>query len=213
MKKIFTTLLIVLGIHSLTSAQDKKLEFGFGAGINSSYITLGNDFVDVNKPYNLGTGLIWEPSIFVSAAYSFNPQWAIKAKVYYDSKGSGDGIKKSATTGGQNANGVYFPLKYITVPITAQISWGREKNWYAHGGGYVGFLLSAKENFNNTNLKSDFSSTDAGLDLGVGLKFPIGKGLKLFLEADRQFGLANILVNDEDGATNQRTAFSVGLNF
>ncbi|MFD2145646.1 outer membrane beta-barrel protein [Mucilaginibacter antarcticus] len=127
MKKIFTTLLIALGVYTAGSAQDKKLEFGFGAGINSSYVTLDNDFVDVNKPYNLGTGLIWEPNIFVSAAYSFNPQWALKAKVYYDSKGSGDGIKKAPVTGGPNANGVYFPLKYITVPITAQMSFGREK--------------------------------------------------------------------------------------
>ncbi|MES2486519.1 MAG: porin family protein [Bacteroidota bacterium] len=212
MKRLFT-LLMVLGIYTASNAQDKKLEFGFGAGINSSYLSLGSDFVDVNKPYNLGTGLIWEPNIFVSAAYNFNPKWALKAKVYYDSKGSGDGIKKASVTGGQNANGVYFPLKYITVPITAQLSWGREKNWYASGGGYVGFLLSAKENFANTDLKNEFSSTDAGISLGLGLKFPLSKSLKLFIEADRQFGLTNVWTADKDGAQTQRTAFSVGINF
>lgn len=210
MKKIFTTLLLVLGIYAASNAQDKKLEFGFGAGINSSYITKGNDFVDINAPYTIGPGLIWEPNIFVSAAYSFNPTWAIKTKIYYDSKGASEGFKKD---GAKTAGDVYFPLRYITVPITAQISWGREKNWYANGGGYMGFLLSAKENYSNTNLKSDFSSTDAGLSFGLGVKFPISKTLKFFVEADRQFGLANILVTDPDGAQNQRTAFSVGINF
>jgi len=210
MKKIFTTFLMILGFYSLSKAQDKKVEFGLGFGINSSYLTLGNDYVDVNKPYNLGTGLIWEPNLFVSAAYNFNPTWALKAKVYYDSKGGGGGYKKDGT---KNATDVYFPLKYITVPVSAQITWGRERNWYATGGGYVGFLLSAKENYTNKDLKSDFSSTDYGLTTGIGLKFPINKSLKFFIEADGQFGLANIVANDPDGANTIRTAFSVGINF
>jgi opacity protein-like surface antigen len=210
MKKILTTLVMVLGIYSLSNAQDKKIEFGIGGGINSSYVTLGNDKVDINKPYTIGKGLIWEPNLFVSAAYSFSPAWALKAKVYYDSKGSSDGIKKDGT---KNASGVYFPLKYITVPVSAQITWGRERNWYASAGGYVGFLLSAKENYTNTDLKSDFSSTDFGLDGGIGLKFPINKNLKFFIEYDGQFGIANILAHDSDGAQNVRSAFSVGINF
>lgn len=203
MKKTLTTLLLVLGICVASNAQDKKFEFGVGVGINRASITN-------NAQYSVNPGAIWEPSFFASADYSFSTLFSTKIKVIYDSKGWGDGIYSQGTT---TVTGVYYPLKYVTVPVTANFHFGRDNNWYVMGGPYVGFLLSAKNDYNNADLKSSFNSTDAGIDAGIGYKFPVSKSLKIFIEYDGQWGFSNILPNTADGANNTRSAFSVGLNF
>ena len=87
-----------------------------------------------------------------------------------------------------------------------------KKNWYLNFGPYVGFLLSAKATTNNLDVKSFFNSTDAGIDIGVGVKFPVGENTKFFVEFNAEGGIANI----NTGTTTFRNAVSalnIGLNF
>lgn len=207
MKKIFTTLFMVMGICSLTQAQSKKtMEYGISSGINAAYVIS-------SQQNSVSPGLIWEPNFAVSAERAINDEWGIKAKVIYDRKGWGDGYYFSNS---KTVTGVYYSINYITIPIAATIHFGNENNWYANIGPYVGFLLSAKENYNNTDLKSSFSSTDFGGAGGLGIQFPLNNKLKIFFEYEGQLGFSNILVNltsYSDGATNFRSAFNLGLKF
>jgi hypothetical protein len=204
MKKIFTTLFMVMGVYSLTQAQSKKsTEFGVSAGINAAYVTS-------NAQYGTSTGLIWAPNFAVSAEQAINEEWGIKAKVIYDSKGWGDGFYATST---KTVTGVYYSLNYITIPIAATIHFGQENNWYANVGPYVGFLLSAKENYANTDLKSSINSTDIGAAGGLGIQFPLANKLKIFFEFEGQLGFSNIIKNSTDGAQNFRSSFNLGLKF
>jgi opacity protein-like surface antigen len=207
MKKMFTVLFMVMGISSLTQAQSKKtMEFGVSGGINASYVTS-------SQQNSVSPGLIWSPNFAISAERAINEQWGIKAKVIYDPKGWGDGYYFSNQ---KTVTGVYYSINYITIPIAATIHFGSENNWYANAGPYVGFLLSAKENYANTDLKSSFSSTDFGAAGGLGIQFPLTNKLKIFFEYEGQLGVSNILVNltsYSDGASNFRSAFNLGLKF
>jgi hypothetical protein len=204
MKKIFTTLLMVMGIYSLSNAQTKGDNvFGVSSGINLSYVTS-------SAKDGTGTGLIWAPNFAVSAEHYLNTEWSLKGKLIYDPKGWGDGF---LTVGTKTVTGVFYPLTYLTIPITANVHFGNDNMWYASAGPYVGILLSAKDNYDNADLKSHFNSTDIGLSGGLGIKFPLNNRLKIFFEYEGQLGFSNILANAPDGAQNFRSAFNLGLNF
>ncbi len=204
MKKIFTTLFAVLGIYTITNAQTKNQnEFGFNLGINSAYVSS-------SAKLGSSTALIWGFSAAVSGEHYLNDSWGIRTKVIYDPKGWSGGFIQDNT---KTVTDVTYSLNYITVPVTLGWHFGREKNWYANAGPYVGFLLNATDSYTHSDLKSHFNSTDGGLDLGLGIKFPIAKKLKVFFEYDGQLGFANVLANSSDGAVMERANFSVGLKF
>jgi hypothetical protein len=174
MIKIFTALIIVLGVYSVTFAQTKNnVEFGANIGYNISYIN-ETGYGDLQSPavggFNFG----------ISADFPVSDKWSIKAKLIYDQKGWDNGyIAENVVTPGGQSIEVYkdlnFNLNYITIPVTADWHFGRHKNWYFNFGPYAGFLLSATANgsstLNNSEVKDFFNANDFGLALGIGVRF------------------------------------------
>jgi len=207
MKKILTTLLIVLGFYSLSyaqrfSQQAGTTEFGLDVGYNSAYVIqsnsgYGSDFV---SGFNVG----------LSADHYFTNDWSLKVKVIYDQKGWGDGY---VTTPFYTYNNVNFKLDYITVPVMANWHFGRTRNWYLNFGPYIGFLTSAKETNDDVDVKDSFHSTDGGLALGIGIKIPISPKAKFFIEYDGQGGVTNIFKDSDGTYENLRESFNIGINF
>jgi len=208
MKKIFTTLFIVLGFYSLGYAQQRPwqkagtTEFGFDVGYNSAYIIqsgsgYGSDFV---------SGL----NVGAYADHYFSNDWSLKVKVIYDQKGWGDGYINTPTYSYDNVN---FRLDYITVPVMANLHFGRTRNWYFNFGPYIGFLTSAQETNDNVDVKDNFNSVDGGLALGVGVKIPISPKAKFFIEYDGQGGVTSVFKYSDGNYENLRESFNVGLCF
>jgi long-subunit fatty acid transport protein len=83
MKKILATLLILCGIYSVTSAQQKNdVQFGVNVGLNLSTIDNSQDgFTEGYNNYLAGVNFAF------SAEYYFSDRWSIKGKVIYDQKG------------------------------------------------------------------------------------------------------------------------------
>lgn len=207
MTKFFTTLFIVTGIYSAAFAQTKSnVEFGANIGYNVSYVN-ESGYGDLNSPTVGGVNL------GVSADFKTSDRWSIKVKAIYDQKGWADGYL--IDNQGETINNMNFQLNYITVPVLATWHFGRTRNWYLNFGPYVGFLLSANETATNTDVKSAFNSTDAGIALGIGVKFPITNKLTLFIEDDGQAGVLNIFKNSPNGVEvqNVRSGLNVGINF
>jgi len=207
MKKILTTLFLIAGSYSLSFAQNfaqanNGVEFGVNVGYNASYLTENLNSTSVASGFNFG----------ISADFPLSESWGIKAKVIYDQKGWGDGFLTTST--GATITDVNYRLNYITIPLLASWHFGWTKNWYVNFGPYVGLLMSASETTDNIDVKSSFNSTDEGLALGVGVKFPISDNVKLFIETDGQSGLVNVF-KDSNGAIyqNVRSSINVGLNF
>lgn len=206
MKKIFTTLFIVLGFYSLTYAQQKgSVDFGVNVGFNNSYVseTYSNQNSDFINGLNAG--------IFVDSYFSNS--WSLKVEANYDQKGWGNGFFTDGN--GNTVDNVNFRLNYITIPVLASWHFGYTRNWYLHFGPYVGILTSAKETTDDIDVKQVFNTTDVGIDLGIGVKFPISNKAKIFLEYDGQGGLTNIFKDNADYSSVQtiRSSFNVGINF
>lgn len=217
MKKIFTTVCILLGAYSFTHAQSTKLsagktEVGLGLGVSGAYLVQDAEHAS-------STGFAWGFTAHASAEYYLSDAWGIKIKASYDSKGWGDGIYNDPSKS-TVVEGVYYPIKYVTVPITINWHFGPEKNWYVMGGPYAGFLLTATNDYTHEDMKKDFKSTEFGADLGLGLNVPLSDRLQLFFEFDGQLGFTNIqsgftntYLHNSPGSETRKSGFGVGLKF
>ncbi|MEO8885251.1 MAG: porin family protein [Mucilaginibacter sp.] len=208
MKKILTTLFAVMGIYAASHAQSKN-EFGIGGGVSGSsiYVSDQKDYTPAKTGFNL----------YIADEQYFSDRWGIKFKLIYDQKGWMENTitsySQSPFTFPNSYYNVKFYLNYITVPVMANWHFGRTRNWYLNFGPYIGFLTSATYDINKSmDLKSAYNSTDAGLALGIGVKIPLSKGTKFFIEYDGQGGGSNIVKNGSAG-NNARSSFNVGFDF
>jgi hypothetical protein len=208
MKKIFTTLCLLVGIYSFTQAQSRnKNEFGIDIGYNGAYLIANNSYESTDVISGLNVGL--------SVDHYFSRTWSLKVKAIYDQKGWGNGfiIFNNNNNNPVTINGVNFKLNYITVPVMANVHFGQTKNWYLDFGPYIGFLTSAHANYQNLDVTDMVNSTDGGLALGIGVKIPISRKTRFFIEYDGQSGVAHVFRDSYDNAQMIRGSFNVGLNF
>ena len=209
MKRIFTTLVILLSFYSLSYAQRYsqqvgQTEFGIGVGYSSAYI------VESNSGYGSSTDFVSGFNVGVSADHYFSDRWSLKVKVLYDQKGWGNGYISTPDYQYQDVN---FKLNYITVPVMANWHFGRTRNWYLNFGPYVGFLTSAKESTDNIDVKSSINNVDGGIALGIGIKIPISENAKFFIEYDGQGGAVNVFKQSDGTYQNLRESFNIGIDF
>jgi Outer membrane protein beta-barrel domain len=206
MKKILTTLAVLLGIYSAPFAQTKNTtEFGGGIGFNAAGVAYSGSGQNTAYTSGFNAGL--------SAEYYFSNRWSLKGKLIYDQKGWGDGYLSFSD--GTYINGINFHLNYLTIPVMANWHFGRTRNWYLNFGPYMGILLNTSESSNSgIDIKSAFNTNDFGLAAGIGVKFPVANHVKLFVEADGQSGFTNIFkVSDGSTVHNTRSSFNAGFLF
>ena len=201
MKKKIITVKLLIAFSVIGFAQKKgDVEFGINLGLNSSNVTSEYLSSDTGTGVNLG----------FAADYFFSDSWSLKGKIIYDQKGwdngyFDDGINEFRTT---------YNLNYLTIPVMANWHFGKKKNWNLNFGPYAGFLLSAEETAYNTNVKEFFNTNDFGLNIGIGVKFPLSNKLKLNIEYEAQSGFSDVFKdNNNKRIIGTRGALNVGLNF
>jgi len=212
MKKILITLSILFGAVAAGRAQTAgNFELGVNTGLNIGYVSMSGSGFTSNPVLGFNLG--------VSGDYYFSDSWSIKAKAIYDQKGWGNGYLDETINGNTTTyDGLNYKLNYVTVPVMANWHFGRTRNWYLNFGPYAGFLLNASVSSNPSqnggDVKSYFNSTDFGLALGIGVKFPLSDKVKLFIEDDGQAGVTNIF-KSTDGSSLQsaRSSLNIGFNF
>jgi len=205
MKKILTTLCLFLCLYSFAQAQSRnKNEFGIGIGYSGAYLIANNSYesTDVTSGFNVA----------LSVDHYFSRTWSLKVKAIYDQKGWANGYVTNNNTN-TTVDGVDFKLNYITVPVMANVHFGRTKNWYLDFGPYIGFLTEAHANYQNVDVTDMINSTDGGLALGIGVKIPLSHSTRFYIEYDGQSGVARVFKGSSDHAQNVRGSFNVGLNF
>jgi hypothetical protein len=200
MTKFFSALFIALGFSAVAFAQTKgTTQFGINIGLNSSNVTAGNiPNSDLRNGLNAG----------ISLEHYFSESWSFKTRLLYDQKGW-DGGYLDTGSGRYETN---YNLNYITVPLLANWHFGRKKNWYLDFGPYVSFLTSAKETEGKQDVKPYFTSTDAGLDLGIGVKFPVSQTTKFYIELNGEAGLSDIAKNNT-GSAIRSTVSAINIGF
>jgi len=202
MTKFFTILLGVLCLSTVAFAQTNgTTQFGIQVGYNSSSITSNNLSATFRSGFNAG----------VSIEHYFSERWSFKGKVLSDQKGWADGFFLVSVN--NSPIGYATNFDYIDIPLLANWHFGHTKKWYLNFGPYIGFLTSAKLASDNTDIKSFFNSTDGGLDLGIGVKFPIAGQIRLFIEYNGQAGVVNINNDSRSTIRNATGALNIGLTF
>lgn len=205
MKKIFATLLIIIGFYGISNAQRRgDVQFGVTVGGNISYIQ-DNSYNTSNVLGGFNAGL--------SADYYFSRTWSLKVEARYDQKGYAGGTLYD-DNGNDIADNVNFRLNYVDVPVLASVHFGSNREWYLDFGPYIGFLTSAKTtNYNDLNVKDSFNNTDGGFDVAIGVKLPISPRAKFFVELGGQAGFGNIFSGDSYSTQNYSNNLNVGINF
>ena len=194
---------MVLGIYTFAQAQNKSkgAEFAIGVGYNGAYVTESGS--------GQTTKILSGYNVAASVDNYFSEAWSLKAKAILDKKGWSNGF---LTTPSGTSYGVNFDLTYLTVPVMANWHFGKTRNWYLNFGPYIGFLMSAKAA--GYDVKEVFNSTDAGLDVGIGVKLPISARNKFFIEYDGQSGVTNVFTSQSPTKIqNVRGSFNVGITF
>lgn len=209
-KTLLAILLMTISFCNIQAQEKGSLEFGFASGINLSNISnLVNDLsADVKTGIN----------IKATTEYYFSDRWGIKTSFIYDQKGYTIKDVEIADNTGNPIDIIDLKAKinYLTIPFKANWHFGSERNWYLHFGPYFGVLLSAKESYQNLDVKDSFESLDVGFSAGIGYKFDISDKLKLFLEYDGQSGFTQVLENNVRGSEtvrNVRSSFNFGVLF
>ncbi|GAB3905377.1 porin family protein [Mucilaginibacter boryungensis] len=204
MKKISA---IVFGVLCLSTAAFSQTtgttQFGIQVGYNGATVTSGEANAAFKAGFNAG----------VAVEHYFSEHWSFKGKVLYDQKGWVDGFYTiNGNTFATTFTTYHYNLNYVTIPLLANWHFGRTKNWYLNFGPYIGFLTSAELKDSNTDIKGYFNSTDGGLDVGIGVKFPIGAQTRFFIEYNAEAGVVNIN-NGPSTSRNTTGAFNIGLTF
>ncbi len=201
MKKKIITVKLLIAFSVIGFAQKKgDVEFGINLGLNSSNVTSEYLSSDTGTGVNLG----------FAADYFFSDSWSLKGKIIYDQKGWDNGYFDD----GINEFRTNYNLNYLTIPVMANWHFGKKKNWNLNFGPYAGFLLSAEETAYNTNVKEFFNTNDFGLNIGIGVKFPLSNKLKLNIEYEAQSGFSDVFKdNNNKRIIGTRGALNVGLNF
>ncbi|RZK01007.1 MAG: PorT family protein [Flavobacterium sp.] len=204
MKNLFFTVILALGLASVSYGQDKgNVEFGLNIGYNASSVQVSRSYFQPDSRQSLNFGF--------AADYYFSDRWSLKGKLIYDQKGWDNGSFEDASG---NFYLTDYNLNYLTVPVMANWHFGSKRNWYLNFGPYVGFLMSAEETTGGVDVKEGFNSTDFGLALGIGVKIPVSDKLKISLEYEGQGGGSEIFKeNNSYRVSNTRSSLNVGVNF
>ncbi|MGN8069508.1 porin family protein [Mucilaginibacter sp. 22184] len=204
MKKILTTITIVIATLTTTFAQQKKgdVELGIHAGYSYSAISnyWGNS--DLKSSFNAG----------VSTDFYFSNRWSLKTSLIFDQKGWANGFIYTDSRG----NGLItdYRLNYITLPVMANWHFGKKRNWYLNFGPYAGYLAGAKASDISLDVKDYFHNVDFGIAAGIGTKIRLSNNVKLLLEYNEQAGLTDIFKTNPGSIVRiGRGSFNVGFNF
>lgn len=203
MRKIFTILLLSAASLTAFSQEKGSFELGFNVGYNASTVQSGSM---ANTSFRSGF------NIGASGDYFFSDRWSLKAKLSFDQKGWDDGYFINLSNGSTYQTD--FNYDYLTIPIMANWHFGKKRNWYLNAGPYAGVLLNAKATAIDLDVKDYSNSIDVGLDLGIGVKIPVAKRVKILLELDGQVGFTDVIKGNQGSALrNNRSSVNAGVAF
>lgn len=207
---------VVLVLLSLSQvnygiSQDKSIGGKFGANLSSFYDK--NVIYSYIFGYNLG----------LTGSLKITNHFYLQPEVLYDQKGGSRNIKATSTWDQEYIK----KLNYLTFPILAKFTIGKNELFYLNTGPFVSYLLKATSKMivtnsntgevlsdKKTNSTSQHSKFDFGLGAGLGLSIDINKQILLIIETRYNLSFIPILQNEQSPKLeNQNFNLSCGLLF
>jgi len=109
---------------------------------------------------------------------------------------------------GTEVLGAKEELNYITIPVNANWHFGSTRKWNLNFGPSVGFLTSAKSD--GVDIKSAVSSTQLGLNVGIGYKIEISEKISILVDYQSLSGLNNVSKDSAFKFKNSFGSFNLG---
>lgn len=192
MKKIYSTLVLILGIATSVSAQDTathQSNAGIKGGYNLAAVSFDGDG-ETGQRHGFHIGVYGES--FISESFSIQPELMYSQQGYE--------IK--------DANGTFTQkLNYINLPVMLKAY--PSKNFFLEAGPQIGLAISHKEEYDglfSSSQEYDPNNFDWGMNFGAGFKTNSGISLGMRYH----LGLGDLY--DEGKAQNRVWQFSVGFD-
>jgi len=205
MKKVFFSIgLCLLGFFSM---QAQEAKFGLKGGVNLAKIV--GDVANTEMRTSFHVGGIAE--IPLAQDFFFGPE------ILYSSQGTKSN-ETETVIGETFTSDITLKLDYIYLPL--MFKYYVADNFSLDLGPQIGFLISAKQEFETNSagvissgtidVKDSTSGFDYGLNVGLGYRLESG----LFFQGRYNIGLANIYdFPDDDDANAQNSVIQVSLGF
>lgn len=216
-KQALLTLLLILAFGAIAFGQAGRFEVGLAGG--PSFILLrGNNIINnIHEPavgFAAGGSLQWNLSRILS----------LKVNPAFERKGSMAFIPITDANGENVGTGRnYLNYDYLTLPIMAAATFGRDFRYFVNGGPYVGYLIRQFSTFRAENLpRGNFNGTsqqkrlDFGISMGMGMSVPLSPSFNFSLEVRENLGLTNVSalpVINNNGRPGSILTNSVALQF
>ncbi len=184
MKKVLLSAVAIF-VFGFANAQETK--FGIKAGLNMANLSGDIENTSMKPAFHVGA----------FAEIKISDKFAVQPEVLYSAQGA-------------KVDGGNYAFNYLNVPVMAKF-FATEK-FSIEAGPQIGFLMSAKGNpdeGDSIDVKEFLTSTDFGLNLGLGYDFTenFSAGLRY------NFGLSNISEEDNGDIKNNVLSVSVGYKF
>jgi hypothetical protein len=180
MRKL-SVLLVVPLLLSLALPAYAQKRIGIIGGVNLATLSIDSLQADYKTKNSAGI------AIGLAGDVAFTPNVMIRIEPMYMMKGAKFERSDNTKLG-------KLKLSYIDVPVELKLMFGTSRaRPYVLGGPSVGFLVSAKRDSlgSDTDVKSNYKSTELGLVGGVGLAFTTMRHA-VFIEGRYQLGLEDI---------------------
>ena len=189
MKKFCLIIAVILFCFKVTaqdnSTSDNGIKFGIKAGVNFATLTGDTEGLESRTSFHVGA-LVEIP---VSEKFSVQPE------LLYSGQGAKD-----------DSSDDELKLDYLNIPIIAKFYVA--EGFSLEAGPQIGFLLSAKEEFDgqSEDIKDYVKGTDFGINFGLGYKMETG----LNFGARYNLGLSEI---PEDGGDLKNGVFQISIGY
>lgn len=207
MKKIILSAAFAMCMFTAHS-QDTGIRFGVKAGPNLS--TLTGDLDDTNVTGGLHVGVL--------AEVKFNANWGLQPELLFSMQGAQSDLYYNSDDDDFFYESEKLALNYLNLPVVVKYYFSGVRGLSVAAGPQIGFLLSAKYEFNSyddgfdsddDDVKDWFKSTDFSLTAGAEYEFKF----KLFVSVRGNLGLSNISENDDVKIHNNVIQLSAGYRF
>lgn len=227
-------MLLALTSICLLQAQDQafpKMEFGAQGGPGGSVFFNERPMLNPRNQYRpmYNGGMAG-----ISYQYNFTRMAALRVETNYEQKGD----VYYSIYGYDNANAfresyAYDRLRYINIPVTARLSFGRNVRFFVNAGMYAGVQVHSqritsdvtytpvvdvvlRDRTHTENITKDVTRGDAGVVAGLGVFLPVGNRAAFTIEARNNTGFINQNAGTglyQNKFYNSNTLLMMGLTF
>jgi opacity protein-like surface antigen len=197
------TLLFAICILFISSAFAQKLHFGLGVTPSLSWVHPGTDNLEGDgSKFGFNYGLITE--------FAITENYSFATGITIENKGGKVKINVADTIIHQD-----LTLRYVDIPLTLKMKTNQVGSirYYGQFGLAPGFLIGARENTSDIDIKDGTNDFNVSLVIGLGLEYNLTGTTNLLIGLIYKNGFSDIVNGSESKANINTLGLNIGVLF